>query len=93
MKFNVAGVTTNPGFAKTYQSGYASLINSKDLPVIEPLQTRGVYELNEPLLVNDQITDLKVIEIIATMLPVNHALWDCTERFQTGTAIWNEVKS
>ena len=63
LKFNVAGVTTNPGTAKTYQSGYASIINSKDLPVIEPLQTRGVYELNEPLLVNDQITDLKVIEI------------------------------
>ena len=43
----------------------------------------GIHESN----------NLKVIEIIATMLPVNHALWDCTERFQTGTAIWNEVKS
>ena len=37
--------------------------------------------------------NLKVIEIIATMLPINHALWDCTERFQKGTTLWNEVKS
>ena len=63
LKFNTAGVTTNPGIAKTFQSGYASIINSKDLPVIQPIQTRGEYELNEPLMVNDNITDLKVIDI------------------------------
>ena len=63
LKFNTAGVTTNPGIAKTYQSGYASIINSKDLPVIEAIQKRGEYELNEPLLINNEATDLKVIEI------------------------------
>ena len=37
-------------------------------------------------------TNRKVIEIISTMLPVNHALWDCSERFQTGMKIWSDIK-
>ena len=36
LKFSTAGVTTNPGIAKTFQSGYATLINKKKYPVIEP---------------------------------------------------------
>ena len=40
--FSTAGVTTNPGIAKTFQSGYATLINKKKYPVIEPVQSRGV---------------------------------------------------
>ena len=63
LKFSVAGVTTNAGVAKTFQSGYASLINRKDLPVIQPIQTRGVFEVNESLIVDNTITDLKVTEI------------------------------
>ncbi len=34
----------------------------------------------------------KVIEIISTMLPVNHALWDCSVRFQTGMKLWGDTK-
>lgn len=37
-------------------------------------------------------TNLKVIEIISTMLPVNHALWDCSVRFQTGMKLWSDRK-
>ena len=37
-------------------------------------------------------TNLKVIEIISTMLPVNHALWDCSVRFQTGMKLWRDTK-
>jgi hypothetical protein len=37
-------------------------------------------------------TNLKVIEIISTMLPVNHALWDCSIRFQTGMKLWSDTK-
>ena len=37
-------------------------------------------------------TNLKVIEIISTMLPVNHALWDCRVRFQTGIKLWSDSK-
>ena len=37
-------------------------------------------------------TSRKVIEIISTMLPVNHALWDCSVRFQTGMKLWSDTK-
>ena len=63
LKFSTAGVTTNPGIAKTFQSGYATLINKKKYPVIEPIQSRGVFELKETLIVGDVITDLTVIEV------------------------------
>ena len=43
LKFNLAGLTTNTGIAKTFQSGYASIINKSNYPVIEPIQTRGVF--------------------------------------------------
>ena len=41
---------------------------------------------------NHTTTNRKVIEIISTMLPVNHALWDCSERFQTGMKLWGDTK-
>ena len=63
VKFSVAGLTTNPGVAKTFQSGYASIINKNKYPIIEPIQTRGTFELNESLLVNSLKTDLLVVEI------------------------------
>ena len=63
LKFNLAGLTTNPGIAKTFQSGYASIINKLNYPIIEPIQTRGVFELNETLIVNSVKTDLLVVEI------------------------------
>ena len=61
--FSLSGVTTNPGIAKTFQSGYATLVNKKKYPVIEPVQTRGVFELKETLIIGNIITDLKVIEV------------------------------
>ena len=61
--FSLAGVTTNAGIAKTFQSGYATLINKKKYPVIEPVQTRGVFELKETLIIDNIVTDLKVIEV------------------------------
>jgi len=63
LEFSLAGVTTNPGIAKTFQSGYATLVNKKKYPVIEPIQTRGVFELKESLIINNVVTDLKVIEV------------------------------
>ena len=61
--FSLAGLTTNPGIAKTFQSGYANVINKKKYPVIEPVQTRGVFELKETLIIDNIVTDLKVIEV------------------------------
>ena len=61
--FSLAGLTTNPGIAKTFQSGYATLINKNDYPEIAPIQKRGVFELNEKLNVGTEKTDLIVVEI------------------------------
>ena len=61
--FSLAGVTTNPGIAKTFQSGYATLINKNNYPDIKPVQSRGVFELNEKLNVGTEKTDLIVVEI------------------------------
>ena len=63
LKFNLAGLTTNPGIAKTFQSGYATIVNKNKYPILEPKLTRGVFELSEKILVNNQSTDLKVVEI------------------------------
>lgn len=46
------GLTTNAGIAKTYQSGYASLINENIYPVINIKQKRGTFTKNERLFVN-----------------------------------------
>ena len=43
--FSLAGVTTNPGIAKTFQSGYATLVNKKKYPVIEPVQTLSLIHI------------------------------------------------
>ena len=61
--FSLAGLTTNPGIGKTFQSGYATIINQKNYPVIRPIQSRGIFELNEKLLINDTKSDLRLVEI------------------------------
>ena len=63
VKFSVAGVTTNPGIAKSFQSGFASIINRKNYPDIRPIQTRGVFQDNEPILLNNEDSELTVVEI------------------------------
>ena len=62
MKFSVAGVTTNPGVAKSFQSGYATIVNKKKYPEIIPVQSRGVFQKNEPLILNGENSDLSIIE-------------------------------
>ena len=47
------GLTTNPGIAKTNQSGYATIVNKKNYPNIEILQSRSSFELNEGLFVDN----------------------------------------
>lgn len=37
-------------------------------------------------------TNRKVIEVISTMLPTNHSLWECSERFHTGMKLWSDGK-
>ncbi len=53
LKYSISGLTTNPGIAKTYQSGYANIINKKDYPILEAVQERGSFIVNEPILVEE----------------------------------------
>ena len=48
---------------KLSSRGYANLINRKNLPVIEPVIKRGVFELNETLIIGNEVTDLKISEV------------------------------
>ena len=61
------GLTTNPGIAKTFQSGYATIINKGNYPVINVIKKRGVFLLNENLFVNTGTgffeTDLSVSSV------------------------------
>lgn len=41
---------------------------------------------------NHESKNRKIIEVISTMLPVDHALWDCAQRFQYGSNLWKEVR-
>ena len=63
VKFSVAGVTTNPGVAKTFQSGYATIINKNKYPQLIPVQSRGVFQQNEEVTLNGQDSDLTIVEI------------------------------
>ena len=44
------GLTTNPGIAKTFQSGYATIVNKNDYPDIKVIQERSKFIINEALL-------------------------------------------
>jgi len=46
------GLSTNPGIAKTFQSGYATIINKDYYPQIEVIKKRGEFVLNEKLFVD-----------------------------------------
>jgi hypothetical protein len=50
---NGVGLTTNPGIAKTSQSGYATIINKKNYPDITVVQKRAFFEENEQLYVDN----------------------------------------
>lgn len=61
--------------------------------------TNSIYQIHRPdglseswFLGDIEIENRKIIEIISTMLPTNHSLWDCSHRFQTGIDIWNTVE-
>ena len=46
------GLTTNPGIAKTYQSGYATIINKNDYPEIKVFKKDLNFAINEGLYVD-----------------------------------------
>ena len=66
LKYSIAGLTTNPGIAKTFQSGYANIVNKRNYPVLEAVQERGRFIVNEPILVKENgiflSKDLKIAD-------------------------------
>lgn len=52
VEFDVSGVTTNPGIAKTFQSGYPLIINSKNYPKFEVIQEKSTFYDREQLLIS-----------------------------------------
>ena len=62
VKYSVAGVTTNPGIAKSFQSGFASIINKEIYPDLKPVQNRGAFQLNEKILLNNENSSLSIVE-------------------------------
>ena len=46
------GFTTSPGFAKIFQSGYATIVNKKNYPIINIVQDRSPFTINEGLSVD-----------------------------------------
>ena len=90
---NGVGLTTNPGIAKTNQSGYATIINKKDYPDIEVIQSRSSFEINEGLFVDsgsgfvetDAFVSLVRSDFIKTVGPQNFQTGDKVKGKVTGT--------
>jgi len=61
------GLSTNPGIAKTFQSGYATIINKKYYPEINVIKKRAKFALGEQLYVDTGIgffaQDLSIISV------------------------------
>ncbi len=69
------GFTTNPGTAKIFQSGYATIVNKKNYPVINIVQDRSPFVINEGLSINVGTgyfpSDLKVTMVRDDYIKVN----------------------
>ena len=74
VEFNLAGIATNAGIAKTNQLSYASMIAKKNYPVFETNQDFAFFDLEEKLLVNSGgifiERDLYVVETTNNYLKV-----------------------
>jgi hypothetical protein len=53
LEFNVSGLTTNPGIAKTVQESYSSIVNYKNYPKFEVLQSFSEFFVDEKILVKN----------------------------------------
>ena len=52
---NGVGLSTNAGVAKTYQDGFATIINKSNYPIIDVIQERAEFAKNERLYVSPAI--------------------------------------
>jgi hypothetical protein len=84
------GLTTNPGIAKTNQSGYANIINKKDYPNIEVIQSRLSFELNETLFVDSGSGFVETDTFVSLVRP-DYIKIVGPQDFQTGYKIKGEL--
>lgn len=95
LEYNLSGLTTNPGFAKTSQLGYASIINKNKYPVTEVFQVFSRFNKGENLLCDFGSgfinTDLVVVESSSSYIKaigsdlVNLRNGNVLKGFQTGS--------
>ena len=66
LKFDLVGLTTNPGVAKVFQSGYANIVNRNVYPNLEVIQDRAEFSDNESLLIQEGGSyikkDIRIVE-------------------------------
>ena len=60
LEYNLSGISTNVGIAKTIQESYGSIVNSKNYPIFEVTQTYSPFIVGEVLSVEGTTQDLKV---------------------------------
>ena len=53
LEFNLSGLSTNPGIAKTIQESYATIINFNNYPQFEPIQKFSPFLIGEKLSSNN----------------------------------------
>ena len=51
LEYNVVGLTTNAGIAKTSQNSYAFIVNRNNYPIFEPVQGFSTFSIDETILV------------------------------------------
>ena len=75
LEYNLSGIATNPGVAKTSQNTYANVVSINDYPTFKVTQTRSDFDLGEKLLAligTDYVeVDLIVTESNADSIKVN----------------------
>ena len=75
LEYNLSGIATNPGVAKTTQNSYANIISISDYPTFTVTQTRSDFDLGEKLLAligTDYVeVDLTVTESNADSIKVS----------------------
>ena len=64
LEFDISGLTTNVGIAKTLQESFALIVNQKNYPIFNVEQKYSDFIINETILVKDSLefveTDIKV---------------------------------
>ena len=87
--FDISGLTTNPGIAKTVQDFSGVLINENDYPSFKLTQKQSTFLVGETLSSNNQLIGLTVVESNGNQLKVSGLYELSVGEIITGTASGN----